>query len=91
MGKHNFLSNEKRIQLINDRENGMKVEDLAKKYKITICCVSKTTKNETKYLSLNKNQLKFKTVPKEKYQKLNEIVVKYIQSANASKVAIDVP
>lgn len=56
------------------------------------CLVSKKTyKNRDKYLSFNKSQLKFKNISNIKYEKLDEIVSKYVCSANSAKVPIDGP
>ena len=63
MGKQNSLSNKRKLELISDRKNGMKLKDLAAKYRKTMRCVSKIVNNGDKYLSLNKNQLKFKSIP----------------------------
>ena len=61
------------------------------KYHVSTGAVSNIIKNEDKYRLLSKSRLKFKSVSNMKYEKVNEIVLKYIQLANSSRVPIDGP
>ena len=91
MGKHKFLTIKEKLKLIEDRKSGNKIRELSDKYLVSTGAVSDIIKNEDKYRLLSKSRLKLKSVPKMKYEKVNETVLKYIQSANTSRVPIDGP
>ena len=87
-----FLTISEKLELIRDHNSGQyNTRQLSTKYGISVGAVSNAIKNKEKLLNVEKNKQKFKYLSKEKNEKLNEIVLKFIQSANATKVPINGP
>ena len=90
--KKNELCIGDKIQLIKDDRSGQyDKKQLASKYKISSATVYNITKDAEKYLSAGNRNKKSKRIKTSKIEKLNEIVLKFIQSSNATKVPINGP
>lgn len=86
----NELNFEKKRQLIAEYSSGQSSQkDLADKYKVSLSTVNKTIKEKEKYLhqTADRNK-KSKRVKKSKYEKINELSVKFIQTSNAIQMPI---
>ena len=91
--KRKQLTIEERKVLINQYNSGLYNQRvLAVKHKVGLSTVSKTIKNADKYLNCQiKLNAKAKTITNinEKNKRLNELIVKFIQTSNATKNPID--
>ncbi|XP_054154246.1 tigger transposable element-derived protein 4-like [Oppia nitens] len=76
-------------KLIIDYKNGLNQRQLQEKYKISIGAVNNIIKNTDYILSqTNKHKKRIRRTPNDK---LNELVLKFVQLSNANKVPIDGP
>ena len=92
--KRNELSIEKRKELIRDYQTKQfSQRDLVKKYGVSLGSVNSTLQSADKYMFSHKLNPKAKRFKKlnPKNEKLNQLVVKFIQISNAAKSPIDGP